>query len=318
MAGHNLIAPPLTLLESPLYRCADVRVGILRLDLVHPRISGNKWFKLNALRQRLEAGERPRILSFGGAWSNHLHALAWLGRHYGVETIGVVRGFAEQRPTAMMEDLRRWGMRLTFLPPARYAAKQAPEEIARLRAQYGPFELIPEGGSSVDAVAGCRRIWSLLEGSEWAAPDWLLTAVGTGGTLAGLIAGRPPACRLLGVPVLRADQRMADGVRALLAQAGVADPGGWQLLLGQDAGGYARLPDELAALLQRFEAVHGVPLDPVYTLKVMAALHRLLAQGRFNAGSRILLLHTGGLQGRRGMVERIARRAPAFCGPLLV
>lgn len=313
-----LEAVPVTPLESPLFRRAGVRVAMLRLDLTHPYISGNKWFKLAPLRARLAAGERPRLLSFGGAWSNHLHALAWVGREYGIETIAVVRGFAEQPPTATLEDLQRWGMKLKFLPPIRYAEKYSADVQAELRAEYGDFELIPEGGSSADAVVGCRQIWQLLAGSEWAAPHWLVTAVGTGGTLAGLIAGRPEGSRLLGIPVLRADARMPAAIRGLLADAKVSDPGGWELALGLDAGGYARLPAELAASLQLFEARFAVPLEPVYTLKMVMAVSRLVAAGRFAPGSRILLLHTGGLQGRRGMVERIERRASAFSGPLLV
>ena len=314
----GLDSVPVTPLESPLYQRAGVEVAMLRLDLTHPFVSGNKWFKLGSLLSRLEAGERPHLISFGGAWSNHLHALAWVGKCYGIETLGVVRGFAEQAPTAALEDMRRWGMKLKFLPPIRYADKYDPSVLAELQAEYGPFELIPEGGSSADAVVGCRQIWGLLEGTGWECPHWLLTAVGTGGTLAGLVAGRPARTRVLGVPVLKADARMPAAIRALLAAAGVADPGGWQLAYGQDGGGYARLPAELAAIMRSFEARFKVALDPVYTLKVVRALNGLVAAGKFAPGSRILLLHTGGLQGRRGMIERVERRASAFRGPLLV
>lgn len=307
----------LSLLEAPFYRQRGVSVAILRLDRLHPYISGNKWYKLLPIIRRLERGERPRILSFGGGWSNHIHALAYLGKLFGVETIGVIRGSPDQPRSATLEDATAWGMKLHFLDRERYADKSEERVIDQLVQQYGDVEILPEGGSGVNAVLGCQEIWDLLaECGEWQKPDILACAVGTGGTLAGLIAGAPPGVRLLGVPVLKADLRMSRSIKELLVCAGVNDSGNWELDYDGHWGGYARLPAELAAFATRFEQHQDVPLDPVYTLKLAATVHRRILDGTIVRGSRIILLHTGGLQGRRGMEDRLVRGASAFNGPL--
>lgn len=307
----------LTALDLPLYRQRGVRVAVLRLDLLHPQISGNKWFKLLPLMQRLEAGERPRVLSFGGVWSNHLHALAFLGQRFGIATLGLVRGDGGQQPTAMLADARRWGMEIQFLSREQYALRATPGFERWLGQRYPDWEWVPEGGSNRQAVLGCRRIWNLLQGSGWEQPEYLMCALGTGGTLAGLIAGKPERTRILGVPVLKLGAGGERQVRTLLLQAGVGDPGGWALVSG-DYGGYARLSAELAAFMLRMESGGQLPLDPVYTAKLMASFHRQLLAGYFPPGSRVLLVHTGGLQGRRGMQQRITQRAAAFVGPLSI
>jgi len=311
--GTAVVTP----LDTPFYRCKRIEVGLLRLDLLHPLISGNKWFKLLPLMQRLQAGERPRIISFGGVWSNHLHALAYVGKKFGIETLGMVRGHASQPKTEMLLDAQGWGMRLVYLDRERYRMKESREFLLELARDYPGWELLPEGGSSADAVLGCREIWRSLADTDWSEPDFLACAVGTGGTLAGLVAGKPSGTRVLGVPVLgleEGERRVQD----LLARARIADPGGWSLDHQGAFGGYGKLPPELAAVLVDFERGAEVALDPVYTLKLLAAVNRNIVRGGIPPGSRVLLLHSGGLQGRRGMAGRIASGASAFVGPLLV
>lgn len=305
----------ITELDASFYRLAGVRVAVLRLDLSHPGISGNKWFKLLPLMRRLEAGERPKLLSFGGVWSNHLHALACLGSAYGVQTLGLVRGHAAQADTAMLQDARRWGMEIRFMDRDTYALRGTVELDRWLAIEYPDWECLPEGGSNRHAVEGCREIWELLNDTPWRTPDYIACALGTGGTLAGIIAGKPVMTQAIGVPVLELGDSAQHSVRRLLAEAGYEDPGGWELDFGGSFGGYARLPASLSGFIRFFEARHGLPLDPVYTAKLFAAIHRRIQRGEFNAGARILLLHTGGLQGRRGMEPLIERRASAFQGP---
>lgn len=311
---QSLITP----LDLPLYRHHGLRVAMLRLDRIHPQISGNKWFKLRGLAERLRAGERPAVLSFGGIWSNHLHALAYLGYLFNIPTLGLVRGNAGQSETAMMEDARRWGMGFVFLGREQYLRRQDDDFLAELKECYPGWEVVPEGGSDRQAVLGCREIWQLLSGSEWASSEYAVCALGTGGTLAGLIAGKPETTRVVGVPVLQLGAAGPEQVASLLESAGVDDPGGWSLAGGGDFGGYARLPAELAAFLIRFEARARVSLDPVYTAKMVSAFHRQVQEGFYPAGSRVLLIHTGGLQGRRGMQRKVEQRAAAFNGPLSV
>ncbi|GGB95534.1 1-aminocyclopropane-1-carboxylate deaminase [Marinobacterium zhoushanense] len=307
-----------TPLHSAFYRQYNITVGLLRIDLLHPQISGNKWFKLLPLLQRLESGERPRVLSFGGVWSNHLHALAYVGNSFGIRTLGMVRGHPAQASTAMLEDAQRWGMQLVYLSRDEYRDRDAPAFLATLAQEYLGWEVLPEGGSNADAVQGCRTIWQSVQGSDWSAPDYFVCAMGTGGTLAGVIAGKPSRTQVVGVPVLALGDAGEHRVRELLSQAQVSDPQGWCLDHAGAFGGYAKLTHELAAFLLSFECRIGVPLDPVYTLKMMAALNRRVVRGQIAPGSRVLLLHSGGLQGRRGMLSRVETGASAFVGPQLV
>ncbi|WP_132290193.1 1-aminocyclopropane-1-carboxylate deaminase/D-cysteine desulfhydrase [Marinobacterium mangrovicola] len=308
-------ALPVTELDSSFYRLLGVRAAVLRLDETHPQISGNKWFKLLPLIRRLEAGERPKLLSFGGVWSNHLHALAFVGQRFGVETMAFVRGHPGQVETAMLQDARRWGMKIRYLDRETYARRNEAGFVESLRCDHPGWEYLPEGGSNADAVAGCSEIWSLLSTSDWSQPDLLACALGTGGTLAGLIAGKPADTRILGVPVLELGAQAESSVRRLLGEAGRDDPGGWELDLGGACGGYARLPSSLAHFICTFEQRYSVPLDPVYTAKLFQAVNRRIISGKLAPGSRVLFVHTGGLQGRRGMQARIDRALSAFQGP---
>ncbi|MBV1789577.1 pyridoxal-phosphate dependent enzyme [Marinobacterium sp. D7] len=307
-----------TPLYNRFYRQYGVTVGLLRIDLLHPQISGNKWFKLLSLLQRLKSGERPRILSFGGAWSNHLHALAYVGNHFGVETLGMVRGHPDQPLTGMLADAQRWGMRLIYLGRDEYRRRGEPDFLAQLAIEYPGWDILPEGGSNADAVHGCSTIWQSVQGTDWSEPDYFLCAMGTGGTLAGVIAGRPSGTQVVGVPVLELGDAGEQMVRDLLSQAQVPDPQGWCLDHSGAFGGYAKLSHELSALLVSFEGQSGVQLDPVYTLKLLATLNRRIVRGQVAPGSRVLLLHSGGLQGRRGLASRLETGASAFVGPLLV
>ncbi|WP_051298892.1 1-aminocyclopropane-1-carboxylate deaminase/D-cysteine desulfhydrase [Marinobacterium litorale] len=305
-----------TKLNSRFLLEREVQMGMLRLDKLHPHISGNKWFKLHRLIQRLEKGERPNLISFGGAWSNHLHALAYVGHCFGVKTLGFVRGHPESPPTAMLDDVRGWGMEIRFLGREAYRQKDKPAFLAELTAEYPGWVVIPEGGSGADAVHGCRQIWADMEVGEWSEPDILACAVGTGGTLAGLVAGKPPSTEVIGVPVLNLGENAVAMVRGLLEQAGYVDPGGWHIDSQGVFGGYARLPGQLALLDQLFSARHHFDLDPVYTLKLVMSIHRGILRGSIPAGSRVLLVHSGGLQGRRGFQDRIQRAVSDFYGPL--
>lgn len=307
-----------TPLNSAFYRQRGVTVGLLRIDLLHPQISGNKWFKLLPLLQRLKSGERPRIISFGGVWSNHLHALAYVGNYFGIETLGMVRGHPAQPLTGMLADAQRWGMRLNYLSRDEYRQRDNPAFLARLAKEFPGWVVLPEGGSNADAVHGCRTIWRSVQGTDWSEPDYFLCAMGTGGTLAGAIAGRPSGTQIVGVPVLELGDAGEQMVCELLSQAQVPDPQGWCLDHTGAFGGYAKLSQELAALLVSFESRSGIQLDPVYTLKLLAALNHRIVRGQIAPGSRVLLLHSGGLQGRRGMLSRLETGASAFVGPLLV
>ena len=293
---------PVDLLD---FQKAGVRLDLLRLDRVHPLISGNKWFKLKYALEAVQHSKCQRVLSFGGAWSNHIHALAYAGREKGIETVAVIRGERPLQLSDTLIDAKDWGMSLEFVSREQYRNKNDELFLQQLRNKYGDYHLLPEGGSGEWVVKGCREILSLCVTSDY---DVVCCACGTGGTLAGLIAGKPKDLQVLGVPVLKGGAFLYQDIRRLLQQAGVDDPGGWELELGAHEGGYAKVTPELAESMQLFFDTTGVELEPVYTGKAFLALQRKVARGELARGSRVLLIHTGGMQGLRGMREVLSKK----------
>jgi 1-aminocyclopropane-1-carboxylate deaminase len=262
---------------------------------------GNKWRKLKYnLADALATDPTPALLSFGGAYSNHIAALASAGRHLGLSTIGVIRGEEVQNPT--LDRARADGMQLHFVDRATYRRKQEDHFCQELQQRFGPnLQIIPEGGSNARALPGCRELGKELLAQTDDPPTHILLACGTGGTLAGLALGlaeAPP--QLLGVSVLKGDFLRA-AVQDILLEADYTDPGNWRILTDFHHGGYARRPPELIEFIYRFHAEFGIRLDPIYTGKVAWALEKLIEQNYFPAGSRIVLIHTGGLQGAQDL-----------------
>ena len=272
-------------------------VGVLRLDRLGGPAPGNKAFKLQPVLASAAAGGVGRVLSFGGPWSNHLHALAACGADLGLETVGFVRG-AEQA-TAMLADARRWGMQIVALSRAEYRHRHEPAFQQALLADHGPGLLLPEGGASAEGVRGCLAIARLVNASAvpW---DRIVLAVGTGTTLAGLAAGLDPGVQLVGVSALKNARDLERRVSECLASAGLQAAVHWQILHDYHCGGFARVDPRLRELMLAFEAARDVKLEPVYTGKALLAIHDHLARGEWRPDERILLIHTGGLQGRRG------------------
>lgn len=296
---------PIDVIDLPVFKQAGVQLELLRLDLVHPLISGNKWFKLKYALQAFQLSDCQRILSFGGAWSNHIHALAYAGFEQGIETVGVIRGERAAQLSPTLVDAERWGMRLEFVSRGQYRDKSDAEFVARLRNKYGDFYSLPEGGSGEWVIAGCREIISLFDAAAY---DLICCACGTGGTLAGLIAGKPEGATLLGVSALKGGDFLYADIRELLAAAGIDDPGGWSLALDCHEGGYAKVSSRLAAAMQYFTQHSGIGLEPVYTGKALLALLQKLERGEFARGDRVMLVHTGGMQGLRGMKQTLLNR----------
>ncbi|ANG62327.1 hypothetical protein A8C75_07390 [Marinobacterium aestuarii] len=310
----SVAVPVLQPLPLEFYRRAGVEVWMLRLDQVHPQVSGNKWYKLKyALQNLMERGER-RVLTFGGAYSNHVHALAFAGKALGIETIGVIRGEPAYAANPTLSDARAWGMQLEFVDRATYRNKQDSAFEQQLRTRLGDFGVIAEGGFGPLGLAGCREIFAGLDGV--AGFDLICVAAGTGGTMAGLIATRPASSRLLGFSALKGGEFLYADIAALLHQAGETDPGGWALQLDAHGGGYARTSPLLAAFMAVFQHKTGVALDPVYTGKMVLRFNQMVEQGEVAAGSRVLLIHTGGLQGLRGMEKTLYDQGSAYRGGL--
>jgi 1-aminocyclopropane-1-carboxylate deaminase len=310
----SVAVPVLHPLQLELYRRAGVNVWMLRLDQVHPQVSGNKWYKLKYALQDLIARGEGRVLTFGGAYSNHVHALAFAGQALGIETIGVIRGEPAYAANPTLSDARAWGMQLEFVDRATYRNRQDPAFEQQLRSRLGNFGLIAEGGFGPLGLAGCREIFAGLDGV--ADFDLICVAAGTGGTMAGLIAGKSASSRLLGFSALKGGDFLYANIAALLQLAGEDDPGGWGLQLDAHGGGYARTSPLLAAFMAAFQHQTGVALDPVYTGKMVLRFNQIVAQGEVAVGSRVLLIHTGGLQGLRGMEKTLYDQGSAYRGGL--
>ncbi|MFJ6559472.1 1-aminocyclopropane-1-carboxylate deaminase/D-cysteine desulfhydrase [Streptomyces sp. NPDC091412] len=283
-------------LPSPLQEVADdrftrrgLRLLLKRDDLIHPELTGNKWRKL-APNLRAAAG-RP-VVTFGGAYSNHLRATAAAGRLLGLPTVGVVRGqeLAERPLNPSLARCVADGMRLHFVDRSTYRRKAEPETLAALLRAAGAEEahVVPEGGSNALAVRGCRALGEEL--GEHA--DVVALACGTGGTLAGLAAGLAPGRRALGIPVLRGGFLVAD-IESLQERAFGARRGTWSLDERFHFGGYARVPAELDAFAEDFTARHGVPVERLYVAKLLYGLVVLAGEGAFPRGTTIAAVVTG-------------------------
>ncbi|MBI2381620.1 MAG: pyridoxal-phosphate dependent enzyme [Gammaproteobacteria bacterium] len=289
---------PLEDFDFPPWRRHGVPIWVKRDDSIHPTLSGNKWRKLkyNLLAAR-EQGI-SRLASFGGPWSNHLHALAYAGRRFGFETLGLVRGEAHEALTPCLRDCRDWGMRLERLPRAEYRRRQDPDFQAELARRFGPCLVLPEGGSNALALRGVAELVAEIDRPF----DLIACAVGSGATLAGIASALPPGAQALGLAVLKGAEYLEAEVRGLLAGAGLA-AGPWSMEHGHHGGGYARVGPELLSFCAEVEASTRLVLEPVYTGKLFQGIGRMLEQGQIATGTRLVLVHTGGLQGLRGFKQ---------------
>lgn len=267
---------------------------VKREDLIHPIVSGNKWHKLKYNLIAAQQQGYDTVLSFGGAYSNHIHALAGAGHALGLNTIGVIRGEAYEPLNATLQFAVDHHMVLHYLNRIDYRRKNTPEMIADLHAQWGAFYCIPEGGSNALAVKGCADIVADIDEPF----DVIACACGTGGTLAGLVTGLTGNAHALGFAVLKGGDFLNQAVQQFVQEGAEASYDNWSVNLDYHFGGYAKSKPPLLAFIADFERRHGIPLEPVYTGKLMYGVFDLIEQGYFPAGSSIVVLHSGGLQGR--------------------
>ncbi|MET7796393.1 1-aminocyclopropane-1-carboxylate deaminase/D-cysteine desulfhydrase [Streptomyces decoyicus] len=284
---------PVQEIEDEPFARRGVRLLLKRDDLIHPDLPGNKWRKLAPnLRAAAAAGDRA-LLTFGGAYSNHLRATAAAGRLLGFATIGVVRG-DELAGAPLNPSLARCaadGMRLYFLDRARYRRTGDPDVLATLHDRFGDFRVIPEGGSNSLAAQGCTELGRELCGVA----DTAAVACGTGGTLAGLAAGLGPGQRALGLPVLKGGRPhfLQETVEELQRAAFGGPRGDWRLDDRFHCGGYARRTPDLDAFADTFEDRHGLPVERVYVAKLLYGLTALAEEGVFAPGSTVAAVITG-------------------------
>jgi len=302
-ATFSVKTTPMTQLLCPLFDQYQIKVWMKREELNHPSVQGNKLHKLKlnideAIRQQKDA-----LLTFGGAYSNHIAATAAIAKQTGFKSIGFIRGdelaLSPDKWSPTLKLAQQNGMRLHFISRSDYREKNRPDTLQNLQYEFPQAYTIPEGGSNILAVRGFE---SLMSDIEMQCPDWthLYTAVGTGGTVAGLVsfAKLNSNRSILGIATLKNADYLIPIITQWILQATEHKPvNHWQLLTQYHMGGYAKKTTELLQQISDFESVFGIDLEPIYTAKMVMAFYDQLQKGLIKPGSKIVLLHTGGLQG---------------------
>ncbi|MBZ4041283.1 1-aminocyclopropane-1-carboxylate deaminase/D-cysteine desulfhydrase [Flavobacterium hibisci] len=278
----------------------DISLTIKREDLIHPFVSGNKFRKLKYNLLQAIAENKTTLLTFGGAFSNHIAAVAFAGKEQGFKTIGIIRGDElfdkiEENPT--LKFAQENGMEFEFVSREEYRLKSEKSYIENLKAKFGDFYLVPEGGTNELAVKGCEEILT----DEDSVFNYVCCAVGTGGTISGLINSALPNQKILGFPALKGDF-LKDEIRIF------AQKDNWNFISDYHFGGYGKINLELIEFINAFFEENKVPLDPIYTGKMVFGVIDLIHKNYFPAHSKILLIHTGGLQGIEGMNIKLKQK----------
>ena len=274
-----------------------VELAVLRLDLIDPLISGNKWFKLTEHLAQARRVGATGVISLGGAYSNHLHALAAAGKRFGFPTVGLLRGHPQDTPTVL--DLKAFGMQLHWLGYGGYRARHEAGFWLPWREQYPDFHPIPEGGGGLAGAQGCgvlvEQARAQLGNLGWSDYDAWWLAAGTGTTVAGLALAEAGAHWVYGAMAVPDDHGVAQNVSAIVQDG--------YTVLDASRGGFAKVDPLLLDFIERTEQACGLPLEPLYTGKALLALKQQIEAGRFIPGTRLIFIHTGGLQGRRGFSD---------------
>jgi len=295
---------------DPFIKESGVSVFVKREDLNHPLLSGNKYHKLKYNLDEAEKKGYKTLLTFGGAYSNHIYATAAAGKIFGLKTIGIIRGEEHLPLNPTLSFAKECGMRLFYLNRKSYRKKHEDEIINLLKDKFGDFYLIPEGGTNELAVKGCSEIINTIDIDF----DYICCPCGTGGTLAGLAAGIHSVFgnadnkkKAIGFSVLKGAGFLQENIRALLNSYLNKESGNWQINLDYHFGGYAKINRVLIDFINNFQSENNIPLEPVYTGKMMFGIYDLVKKGFFSKGKTIIALHTGGLQGLPGLSEKIKK-----------
>lgn len=280
-------------LNLPILKEKGITLAIKREDLLHPQISGNKFRKLKYNIIEAKRQGHNGLLTFGGAYSNHIAATAAAAEKYGFKVLGIIRGeeLAENwksNPTLTLAYEK--GMQFKFVSREDYRKRDDLDFLASLKEELGEFYLIPEGGTNNLAIKGCEEILTEIDQNF----DIIGVCVGTGGTIAGIINSLDNKQEVLGFPVLKGDF-MQGQIKKLTKNIN------WRLQMDYHFGGYGKVTEELILFINTFKRETGIPLDPVYTGKMVFGLLDMVKNDNFVPGTRILAIHTGGLQGIHGM-----------------
>lgn len=278
----------------------DIQLHIKREDLLHPEISGNKYRKLKYNIEQAKKENKDTLLTFGGAYSNHILAVSALGKHTGLNTIGIIRGEefcskVDENPT--LSSAQENGMQLKFVSREEYRGKTEKNYLTKLKEKFGDVYFLPEGGTNTLAIKGCEEI--LNDASDHF--NYLCCPVGTGGTVSGIINCSKPSQQVLGFSALKGDFLK-------LEIGNFVNKDNWKLVTDYHFGGYAKMNEGLIDFINYFKMQHSILLDPIYTGKMMFGIFDLAEKGYFPPNSQILAIHTGGLQGILGANQKLRNK----------
>ena len=272
----------------------NVSITIKRLDQIHPAISGNKFFKLKYNIIQAKALGYSGILTFGGAYSNHIAATAYAAQHFSFKSIGIIRGEELQHkalnPTLALAQ--QFGMSLSFVTRENYRLKDQTDFIHQLKADYPDYYIIPEGGTNDLAILGCQEILNTADLQNY---HTICCAAGTGGTISGMIESSNEHQTILGFSALKGTF-LNQEVQKYTSKKN------WKIIDEYCCGGYAKVTPKLIEFIRYFEKTYNIPLEQIYTGKMLMGIFELIDQGKLTNHSKILVIHSGGLQGRSALI----------------
>ena len=286
-------------ISLPLLDEKEVRLFIKRIDKIHPFVSGNKWFKLKYNLLEAKKQGLNTLLTFGGAYSNHISATAFAAKEKGINSIGIIRGEEHLPLNPTLRFAIDNGMKLHYISRSNYKEKTSANFLEALKNQFGDFYLIPEGGTNELAIQGANEI---LDEND--IQDYICCPVGTGGTIAGIINASNDKQTVIGFPAIKGFEQLEKDINNWTNATNC-------IFINDYVGnGYAKINKDLVDFINEFNARHNIPLDTIYTGKMMMGILDLVAKDYFPKGSSILAIHTGGLQGNKGMSERLGISLP--------
>lgn len=288
----------------------NIKLFVLREDLIHPEISGNKWRKLKYNCVEAKEKGHSQLLTFGGAYSNHIAATAAAGKEFGFKTVGIIRGEETLPLNNTLKQASEYGMKFKYVNRGFYRNEKYNSEFLKtLKSEFGDFYLVPEGGSNPFAVKGCSEIISNISIDY----DVITCACGTGGTISGIIASVDKSKEIIGFPALKGGEFLIENIQKLLHDFSIqfdyqVSKSNWILNTDFHFGGYGKITPDLVEFVTRFKQQKKIPLDLIYSGKMLFGIYQLAKTTDVFNNKTIVAIHTGGLQGNAGFEERLGIR----------
>jgi len=290
--------------EFDLFDANNIQLYVKRDDLLHPFVSGNKWRKLKYNLLEAKQKGHKTLLTFGGAYSNHIAAVAAAGSKFDFKTIGIIRGEKVEPLNPTLSFATEQGMELHFISRSDYQNRREPDFIKKFEKRFGAFYHLPEGGTNQLALKGCAEIIEEINSELEQCPDYICASCGTGGTLAGLISKADSQTHILGFSALKGNF-LKEEIKNLLNHFDANHSKNWSLNTDYHFGGYAKWTPELVDFINKIHS--KIVLEPIYTGKMFFGIFDLIQKDYFKSGSTIVALHTGGLQGIEGFNQRFGQ-----------